>query len=127
MILPLLPMKPVFITHFIAIKEDITQLKKREDELKEVIEIVSDQNKRLQEFNYILSHNYSGSYAANIAAILTESKAADDESTRRELMGMLDTVSEGLLSTLYNLNENLKHSAGSQRGAYGADLKTLHR
>lgn len=95
-----------FITNFIAIKEDITQLKSREDELKEVIEIVSDQNKRLQEFNYILSHNIR-SYAANIAAILTESKATSDESTRRELMGMLDTVSEGLLSTLYNLNENL--------------------
>jgi len=112
-----------FITHFIAIKEDITQLKKREDELKEVIEIVSDQNKRLQEFNYILSHNIR-SYAANIAAILTESKAADDESTRRELMGMLDTVSEGLLSTLYNLNENLSIQREVNVERTELDLKT---
>ena len=94
------------ITNFVAVKEDITLLKQRESELSEIVTIVSQQNKQLHEFNYILSHNIR-SHAANIAAIVQEFREADTIHSFTELTALLGNVSEGLLNTLQNLNENL--------------------
>lgn len=94
------------LTNFVAVKEDISLIKQRESELSEIVAIVSQQNKQLHEFNYILSHNIR-SHAANIAAIVQEFKEAENVSTFSELTTLLGNVSEGLLNTLENLNENL--------------------
>lgn len=102
---------PVFnekglIANYIGVMEDITDLKIREKELNEVVKIASHQNKQLQEFNYILSHNIR-SHAANIAAIVYEMRDSSDPAVISELVRLLDNVSQGLLNTLSNLNENI--------------------
>jgi len=94
------------ISNFVAVKEDISLLKLREKELSDVIAIVTQQNKQLHEFYYILSHNIR-SHAANIAAIVHEFREAESYDAYIELTSILGKVSDGLLNTLDNLNENL--------------------
>ena len=55
-------------TYNIAIVEDITEKKRAEEELKQSFEIVSEQNKRLLNFSYIVSHNLR-SHTSNIETI----------------------------------------------------------
>jgi PAS domain S-box-containing protein len=95
------------ISNFIAVKEDITQRKVAEQELQEILHTVSDQNRRLLEFNYITSHNIR-SHASNIAAITDQLRDSNDNNSREELVDMLVTVSANLLGTLEHLNTNLR-------------------
>lgn len=100
---------PVFdgrnrITHFVAVKEDITALKKAEQNLINTLNLTTEQNKRLQNFSYIVSHNLR-SHSSNISGILglLESAATDQE--RERLQGMLKTVASKLDETMYHLND----------------------
>lgn len=95
------------ISNFIAVKEDITNRKKSEQELQEILHTVSDQNRRLLEFNYITSHNIR-SHASNIAAIADQLRDSNETTSRDQLIDMLVTVSTNLLGTIEHLNNNLR-------------------
>ncbi|MCH8495001.1 MAG: PAS domain-containing protein [Balneolales bacterium] len=93
------------ISNFIAIKEDITIRKIREEELKQANEKLELQNKQLMNFNYITSHVIRA-HAANIAGLITEIQNSEVE-THDELMHALEQVSADLLKsfdTLVNIN-----------------------
>lgn len=88
----------------IAIIEDITEKKRREEELKQSFELVSDQNKRLLNFSYIVSHNLR-SHTSNIEMITNFLEQADTEAERTEMIDLLKKVSQSLNETMANLNE----------------------
>ncbi|WP_168710311.1 PAS domain S-box protein [Flavobacterium sangjuense] len=88
----------------IAIIEDITEKKKAEEELKQSFQLVSDQNKRLLNFSYIVSHNLR-SHTSNIKTISDFLEEAETKEERDEMIGLLKKVSESLNETMYNLNE----------------------
>ena len=89
---------------YIAIQRDITLSKNAEIELNKSFSLVNEQNKRLLNFSYIVSHNLR-SHTSNILSILNFLEKESSEKERSELMMHLKKVSRSLNDTLYNLNE----------------------
>lgn len=88
----------------IAIIEDITEKKDAEESLKKSFDLVNEQNKRLLNFSYIVSHNLR-SHSSNINSISNLLEDSDDEDERKELTSMLNKVSISLNETMSNLND----------------------
>lgn len=92
------------IYQYIAIQRDITQTKNAEFELNKSFTLVNEQNKRLLNFSYIVSHNLR-SHTSNIISILNFLEKEDTAAEKGELLQHLKRVSLSLNDTLYNLNE----------------------
>lgn len=88
----------------IAIIEDITDKKRADEELRQSFELVSDQNKRLLNFSYIVSHNLR-SHTSNIQTISDFLETAETKEERDEMIDLLKKVSDSLNETMANLNE----------------------
>ena len=86
------------ITHFIAIKEDITEVKEAEESLKKMTNDLIQHNKNLEQFAYIVSHNLRAP-VANIIGIsdaLRNVSLADNEK---------NVMMQGLFSSVKKLDE----------------------
>jgi PAS domain S-box-containing protein len=83
---------------------DITEQKKAEKALKDSFDLVTEQNRRLLDFSYIVSHNLR-SHTSNIEAIANLIDLSDAEEESKELVGMLKRASASLNETLMNLNQ----------------------
>jgi len=90
--------------HHIAIVEDITEKKEAEQNLKKSFDLVNEQNKRLLNFSYIVSHNLR-SHSSNINSISNLLEDSDDVNETKELTAMLKKVSVSLNETMSNLND----------------------
>jgi len=88
----------------IAIVEDITDKKEAEQSLKKSFDLVNEQNKRLLNFSYIVSHNLR-SHSSNINSISNLLEDSNDETETKELTSMLKKVSVSLNETMSNLND----------------------
>ncbi|OKS87508.1 PAS domain-containing sensor histidine kinase [Mucilaginibacter polytrichastri] len=87
-----------------GIIQDIDLVKRQEENLKTSLNTVNDNNKRLQNFAYIVSHNLR-SYAGNLKLMLNlhdESKDADD---RKEILSHIKSISNSLDVTIKHLTE----------------------
>ena len=93
--------KPVSLR---GIMIDITKTKEIETELNNSFDLVSEQNKRLLNFSYIVSHNLR-SHTSNISSLSGLIETADNEEERDEMIHLLKTASNSLNETLANLNE----------------------
>lgn len=82
---------------------DVTSHKEAEAALDKSYTLVSEQNKRLLNFSYIVSHNLR-SHASNILGISTLIENAQNEEDRNEMIYLLKTVAANLNETLFNLN-----------------------
>jgi PAS domain S-box-containing protein len=89
---------------YIVVMQDITDRKRKTEELSESLELVNAQNKRLLNFSYIVSHNLR-SHSSNLQSILGFLDAAKDENEKKEMISYLKDVTKSLNDTLYNLNE----------------------
>lgn len=100
----------------IIILEDIDLKKNTEEELHKSFDLVNEQNKRLLNFSYIVSHNLR-SHSSNIKSISTLMEEADTPEEQQELMDMLKKVSLSLQETMNNLNEviNIQSNLGLHR------------
>ncbi len=83
--------------------KDITQLKEKEIELANTINIIGSQNNRLSNFAHIVSHNLR-SHASNLKMLLDLFKNAD-EKEREEMLEHLEAISDGLYVTIGHLKE----------------------
>ena len=83
--------------------KDITQLKEKEIELANTINIIGNQNNRLSNFAHIVSHNLR-SHASNLKMLLDLFKNAD-EKEREEMLEHLEAISDGLYVTIGHLKE----------------------
>jgi PAS domain S-box-containing protein len=88
----------------IGISVDISNLKQKEAQLQDLINITSIQNKKLVNFAHIVSHNLR-SHTANFSMLLDFLINEDDEKEKKRIMDMLLNASDNLLETLENLNE----------------------
>lgn len=91
-------------TTHIGIVEDISEFKKAEKDLNDSFALVTEQNKRLLNFSYIVSHNLR-SHTSNIEAITNLIDIASNDEERKELIVMLKRASSSLNDTLINLNQ----------------------
>jgi PAS domain S-box-containing protein len=83
---------------------DITIMKEAEKDLNNSLQLVTEQNKRLLNFSYIVSHNLR-SHTSNIESIIYLIESADTEDERNEMMHLLKSVSNSLDDTMKHLNE----------------------
>ena len=83
---------------------DITIMKEAEKDLNDSLQLVTEQNKRLLNFSYIVSHNLR-SHTSNIESIIALIESAESEEERNEMMLLLKSVSDSLDETMEHLNE----------------------
>lgn len=83
---------------------DITKMKESEKVLNKSFNLVSDQNKRLLNFSYIVSHNLR-SHSSNIQSIVSLIEASESEEETEEMITLLKNVTNTLNETLNNLND----------------------
>lgn len=83
---------------------DVTELKQREEELKKILDITMDQNVRLKNFAYIVSHNLR-SHASNIEMLSNILLDEDDSTEENENLKLLKQSSKNLTETISHLHE----------------------
>ena len=88
----------------IGIHYNISERKIIESDLKKSFDLVTEQNKRLLNFSYIVSHNLR-SHSSNISSLLSVLNTSESESEKVEIIEHLNSVSNLLNETLSNLNE----------------------
>ncbi|MEC8831988.1 MAG: PAS domain-containing protein [Bacteroidota bacterium] len=88
----------------IGMSLDITSMKKKEEELHNLIDITSMQNQKLVSFAHIVSHNLR-SHSANFSMLLGFLNSENDPKERQRIIDMLSQASDNLLETLGNLNQ----------------------
>ena len=84
--------------------QDITDRKNAEIELNNSFNIVTEQNKRLLNFSYIVSHNLR-SHTSNITSLLTLLEEEDTKEGKEQLINHIRNVSDLLNETMINLND----------------------
>lgn len=90
-----------------GIFQNIDQIKTKELNLQASLDLLSDQNKRLQNFAHIVSHNLR-SHSGNLqfmVNIYEEDISADD---KKEIFTNIRSISESLATTIDHLNEIVK-------------------
>lgn len=92
------------VTCLRGIMIDITKTKDTEAVLHKSYDLVTDQNKRLLNFSYIVSHNLR-SHTSNIVSLTDLIGTAESEAETQEYVSLLQNVSYALNETLENLNE----------------------
>ncbi len=85
---------------------DISERKQQEQATRDALQIVSEQNKRLLNFSYIVSHNIR-SHASNISGIAHVLADEPEPEIQRQFIDGLMKSSKNLDSTLRHLNELL--------------------
>jgi signal transduction histidine kinase len=90
----------------IAIGHDVTDLLENLEDTKQLLALASEQNMRLQNFAYILSHNVR-SHSANLKGILSLMETEKELDVQAEYFSMLCTSTNKLNDAIFNLNEIL--------------------
>lgn len=92
---------------------DITKTKKAEEDLNNSFNMVTEQNKRLLNFSYIVSHNLR-SHTSNISSIMALIEMSESEEERNEMIQLLKSISNSLNETMLHLNEviNIRTNIG---------------
>lgn len=88
----------------VALIEDITEKRLSELNLNKSYQMVMDQNRRLLNFSFIVSHNLR-SHSSNIQAILNLYELAESEDEKESYVQLLSKVGVALDRTLFDLNE----------------------
>ncbi|WP_334113132.1 PAS domain-containing sensor histidine kinase [Paucihalobacter sp.] len=92
------------IYQYIIVMQNITERKRKTQELKTSLDLVYAQNDQLLNFSYIVSHNLR-SHASNLSTIIDHLSDCESEDQRIEMTGYLKEVSNSLNDALQNLNE----------------------
>jgi PAS domain S-box-containing protein len=87
----------------LCIGHDITSLIMKQQELQQLADITAEQNKKLVNFTYIISHNIR-SHVANIIGIVNLNEDGEEED-RQESWNILKKSVSSLDSTIHNLND----------------------
>ncbi|PKA99353.1 PAS domain S-box-containing protein [Flavobacteriaceae bacterium MAR_2009_75] len=88
----------------VGISHDISELKQKEEKLRNLVDVASLQNKKLVNFAHIVSHNLR-SHTANFSMLLEFLIDEKSEDEKKNIIRMLTNASNNLMETLENLNE----------------------
>lgn len=88
----------------IGLSMDISEIKKKENELHDLINVTAVQNKKLINFAHIVSHNLR-SHTANFSMLLEFLVKEKNENEKDNIIKMLTNASDSLMETLEDLNQ----------------------
>lgn len=110
-------------TNFIDVKKDVTERMEKQKQLQALTDVTADQNKRLLNFTYIVSHNIR-SHSANLTGLINLIDNTNDEEEKLALFKMLKTSTEKLEETIQNLNEIISIQNNLNQAKVKLNLKT---
>ncbi|AYL94012.1 PAS domain-containing sensor histidine kinase [Mucilaginibacter celer] len=90
-----------------GIVQDIDSEKRKLLKLEQSVNLLTDQNRRLQNFAYIVSHNLR-SHTGNLQFMVNLFEQTEEEEERNEIFSHLKTISDSLNLTIEHLNEIVK-------------------
>ena len=90
-----------------GIFQNIDHVKKKEIEVENAVNLLSDQNKRLQNFAYIVSHNLR-SHTGNLQFMVNLFEQTEPEADRKEIFSHVKSISQSLNTTIEHLSEIVK-------------------
>lgn len=93
-----------------CIFQNIDYIKKKELEVQTAVNLMSDQNKRLQNFAYIVSHNLR-SHAGNLQFMVNLYDQTAEGDDRKEIFSHIRSISSSLSTTIEHLSEIVKIQA----------------
>ncbi|MDP9048589.1 MAG: PAS domain-containing sensor histidine kinase, partial [Bacteroidota bacterium] len=109
-----------------GIFQNIDDIKKNGLGLQSSIDVLNDQNKRLQNFAYIVSHNLR-SHTGNLQFMVNlheESQSAED---RAEVFSHIKSISGSLNSTIEHLNEIVKIHTDINKERKSVDFEVIFK
>ncbi len=90
-----------------GIFQDIDQVKKKGIAMQSTLNTLNDQNRRLQNFAYIVSHNLR-SHTGNLQFMVNLHEESDSEEEKAEVFAHIKSLSNNLSTTIGHLNEIVK-------------------
>jgi len=90
-----------------GIFQDVDGIKRKGLALQSAVNQLNDQNKRLQNFAYIVSHNLR-SHTGNLRFMVNLFEESDSEDERTEVFAHIKSISNSLTTTIEHLNEIVK-------------------
>lgn len=105
MLVSKIPLKNLMgeVNAILGIGMDISSLKEKENELRNLIHVTAKQNKKLLDFAHIISHDLR-SHTANFSMLLEFLVKEKNENEKENIIKMLYKASDRLMETLENLN-----------------------
>lgn len=110
------------ISGFLGVATDISDIKKAEKELLQLMRITSGQNERLKNFAHIVSHNLR-SHAGNFAMMLDLLSEEEPEIAEHEYIKLVKKASDNLTETIANLNEVVLMNTSVEQNLVQIELK----
>jgi signal transduction histidine kinase len=111
-----------------SVFQNIDYIKRKELEVQSAVNLMSDQNKRLQNFAYIVSHNLR-SHTGNLQFMVDLFGQTDEAGDRNEIFTHIKSISNSLSTTIEHLSEIVKIQAeiGKERKMldFESALKTV--
>lgn len=92
------------LINFVGVGRDITIKKEKELQLKKLLDVTSDQNKKLLNFSHIVSHNIR-SHASNLSMVLDLMEQTVDPDEKISYISLFKEGTEKLSETIEYLNE----------------------
>lgn len=113
-----------------GILRDVTAKNQKHEEMQKLLNMTSDQNKRLQNFAHIVSHNIR-SHSANLSSLVSFMETTRDEKEKEKMFQMLKSSTSQLEETIMNLNEIITVNQNLNKPVENRNLleeidKTLH-
>ena len=90
-----------------CIFQNIDYIKKKELDVQNAVNLLSDQNKRLQNFAYIVSHNLR-SHTGNLQFMVNLHEQTDVGDDKKEIFSHIRSISDSLKTTIDHLSEIVK-------------------
>ncbi|MBK0380628.1 PAS domain-containing sensor histidine kinase [Mucilaginibacter segetis] len=113
--------------HCIAVRgvfQDIDVIKKRGLSMQSSINLLDDQNKRLQNFAYIVSHNLR-SHAGNLKFMVNLFEETNEEDDQAEIFAHIKTISESFMATMGHLEEIVKIQSEISKGRKTVNFEAI--
>ncbi|MBU2927243.1 sensor histidine kinase [Winogradskyella psychrotolerans] len=104
---------------------DITNIRKRKDLITKTLQVMSSENKRLQNFTHIVSHNLK-THIGNFKNILEFYDDANNESEKEELIGHLKSISESLTTTIVDLDDIISIKSKANLNQFNEHINLHH-
>ncbi|EON77287.1 hypothetical protein ADIS_2155 [Lunatimonas lonarensis] len=96
-----------YTTGFLGIAVDISRLKEAERKVSELHELTKQQNDRLRNFAFIVSHNLR-SHSGGISGLVDLLKTANPDYFENEVVSMIELGANNLRQTIQDLTEVIK-------------------
>jgi PAS domain S-box-containing protein len=109
------------IVYLFANIKDMTEQKNNENELKRLLAITEEQNKRLMNFAHIVSHNLRN-HSGNITAITKIIEEENPEISDSQYLGVLKSSSKQLSETIEDLSLVVKESITVEKQTSDIDI-----